>query len=127
MIQAGNFRERITFQRKTSAGQTTPSDLTDPWGNPLDGAGNSTGEFGDLFSEWADIREVPGKERVAAGKVESTRLATIRVREHAGTAGVTAADRLIARGAIWNIRSGPVQIDRAARVLEFTCETGVAT
>ncbi|MBN9890116.1 head-tail adaptor protein [Salipiger abyssi] len=127
MSGAGALRERVTFQRKMTVGQTAPSDQTDPFGNSIDGFGNSTGEFGDLFSVRADIRETPGKERIAAGQLESTRLATIRVWAEARTRSVTPADRLVARGAVWNIRSGPVQIDRAGRMLEFTCETGVAT
>ncbi|APZ51230.1 phage head closure protein [Salipiger abyssi] len=127
MSGAGALRERVTFQRKTSDGPTTPGGPTDPFNNPIDGLGNSTGEFRDLFSVKADIREAPGKERIAAGQLESTRLATIRVWAETRTRGVTPADRLVARGAVWNIRSGPVQIDRAGRMLEFTCETGVAT
>lgn len=112
---AAKLRERVTFERQ--------SDETDDYGNVL-------GEFAPITGLTdipADIRETPGKEMVAAGAVQSTRTATIRVRYSAATASVTAADRLIARGAIWNIRSGPMQVDRAPRMLEFLCETGVAT
>lgn len=127
MASAGKLRERVTFQRKTSPDRTTPSDQTDPFGNPIDGFGNSTGEFADHLTVWADIRETTGKEMVASGAVESTRTATIRVRYSQATEGIVAADRLVARGAIWNIRSGPVRIGRKAVVLEFLCEAGVAT
>ena len=112
---SAKLRERITFERQ--------SDETDDYGNVL-------GEFAPISGLEgipADVREVPGKEVVASGAVQSTRMATIRVRYSAATAGVTAADRIIARGETWNIRSGPVQVDRAPRILEFLCEAGVAT
>ena len=127
MIKSGNFRDRVEFQRLASSDQTTPSDATDEYGNPIDGYGNSTGEYAALFSVWGDIRETPGKEALANGALESTRTATLRVRYSDATADITAADRVSVRGSIWNIRSGPVQINRVKNLLEFTLEAGVAT
>ncbi|MHA7870590.1 MAG: head-tail adaptor protein [Salipiger thiooxidans] len=126
-MSAGRFRDRVEFQRKTSSGQTAPSDATDEYGNPIDDMGNSTGEFAHHLTIRADIRETPGRERIANGAVESTRTATIRVRACAATAAITPADRLLARGEIWNIRSGPIRVKQTPRILEFLCETGVAT
>lgn len=111
-MRAGKLRDRVTFQRQ--------SDESDDHGNVL-------GEFEDHLTVWGDLRETPGKERIASGTVEATRLATLRVRYSADTAAITAADRVSARGAFWNIRSGPVQVLHAPSELEFTLETGVAT
>lgn len=111
---AARFSEKITFQRQT--------DETDAYGN-------TKGAFAAIPNGevWADIRETTGKEKIASGAVESTRSATIRVRYSSVTAAITAADRVQALGAVWNIRSGPVRVERAPRVLEFLCETGGAT
>lgn len=112
---SAKLRERVTFQRQSTE--------TDEYGNVLGAFAPITG----LEDFPADIRETPGKEMVASGAVESTRTATIRVRYSTETAAVTAADRIVARGSVWNIRSGPIQVDRAPRMLEFLCEAGVAT
>ncbi len=111
-VRASDLRDLITFQRQT---------------DEEDGYGNVKGAFADLLCVRADMRETPGREAVASGVVESTRTATIRVRYSSATACITPADRVIARGAIWNIRSGPVRIGHRAELLEFLCETGVAT
>lgn len=116
MTPAGHFRERIAFERRTT-------DETDEYGNPV----KEFEAMAGLDRVPADIRETPGKEKVASGALESTRTATIRVRKASAVEGITPADRIIARGQVWNIRSGPVPIGRPARVLEFVCETGVAT
>lgn len=113
-MRIGNLRERVTFQRQSTE---------------ADAYGNVSGDFAAITggTVWADIRETTGKEAIASGAVESTRTATIRVRYSSITAAITAADRVQARGSVWNIRSGPVGVDRSNRVLEFLCETGVAT
>ena len=126
-MKAGRLREKVRFERKTSGAQTVPGDDTDEFGNPIDESGNSVGEFGELLSVMADIRETPGREAVASGAVESTRTATVRVRYSSATFAITPADRAVFRGATWKIRSGPVRVDRVPEVLEFLCETGVAT
>lgn len=112
-MQAGKLRDRVTFQRQASE---------------TDDYGNVRGAFENLpnGTVWADVRETPGKERVEAGAVEAMRTATIRVRHSSFTAGITPADRVVARGEIWNIRSATL-IGRRPEIVEFLCETGVAT
>jgi len=125
-MTSGKFREKITFQRRGSDGQTTPSDATDEFGNPIDDYGNSEGEFEDFLTVWGDVMERLGGEKVRAGLVQSEQLATIRVRRSTATLGITEADRIIARGQPWNIRS-IAEVGNAKRTLDFLCEGGVAT
>lgn len=112
-MRAGQLREPVTFQRQSQ------SDEPDETGNVKTG-------WSDILTVMADIRETPGKERLQAGRLEASRTATIRVRKSPQTSGIVEADRIVARGAKWNIRS-IVQVDRQGRILEFLAETGVAT
>lgn len=108
-MKAGDLRDRITIQRATSGD---------------DGYGNVIASWADLATIWANIRETPGKETVAAGRIEASRTATIRVRASSLSRSISAADRVVARGQVWNIRS-VIEIDRAT--LELLVEAGVAT
>ena len=109
-MRAGNLRERVTFQRATTGD---------------DGYGNVITGWADLVTVWADVRETLGRERVEAGRIEAAATATVRVRASAVTRGLTAADRLVARGWTWNIRSVvPIGNKRAA--LDILVERGVA-
>lgn len=109
-MRAGNLNERVTFQRATSGD---------------DGYGNVITGWTNLLTVWADVRETPGKERVDAGRVEASATATVRIRASTDSRGLTAADRMVARGWTWNIRTiVPVGNDRAA--LDLLVERGVA-
>ena len=105
-MNAGDLRDRVTIQRATTAD---------------DGFGNVTNGWGDLLTVWANVRETPGKEIVAAGRIEASRTATIRVRASSQSRGVTAADRIIARGQDWNIRS-VAAVGDGRELIEFLCE-----
>ena len=109
-MKAGDLRDRVTIQRAT---------------NSDDGFGNTISGWSDLLTVWANVRETPGKEIVAAGRIEASRTATIRVRASSQSRGVTAADRIIARGQSWNIRSVSAVGD-GRELIEFLCEAGVA-
>lgn len=110
MVRAGDLRDRITIQRLVAG--------ADDYGNQVDA-------WADHLTVWADMREMLGRETVSAGRIESARTATIRVRRSIDTLGITAADRVMARGAVWNIRS-IVAIGRTNELLEMLCEAGVA-
>ena len=130
-MQAGKLRDRVTFQRKkgVAAPQGSPSGETDAFGNPLpptDEFGNVDAAFEDLFTVWADMLEHTGKERLAAGRIEAARTATIRVRRTVQTKTIAGSDRLLARGASWNILS-VIRVGRDNAMIEFLCETGGAT
>lgn len=92
-----------------------------------DGFGNVTTGWADLPGGkiWASMRETPGKEAVAAGRIEASRTATIRVRASSLSRTITPADRIIARGQIWNIRS-VAAVGDGRELIEFLCEEGVA-
>lgn len=112
MTSAGNMRDRVTVQRQTAA--------TDDYGNAR------SAPWVPILTVWADMMERPGAERIASGAIEASRMATVRVRRSDAAAAVTAADRLVARGQVWNIRSiAAIGKDRA--LIEWTVETGVAT
>jgi SPP1 family predicted phage head-tail adaptor len=111
MIDAGSLRDRVTFQRLV-AGDDGYGNVFTSW-NP------------SYLTVWANVRETSGKERVDAGRIEASRTATIRVRRSPDTLGLTEADRVLARGALWNIRS-IAEIGSDRDVLDILCEAGVA-
>lgn len=108
-MRAGDLRDRITVQRPTTGD---------------DGFGNVTTGWADLCTLWANIRETPGKEAVAAGRIEASRTATIWVRDSSVSRDITAADRVVYAGQVWNIRGVGRAIDRTMR--ELLVEAGVA-
>ena len=111
MARSGPLRHKLRFERK---------------GEGVDDYGNVKTDFAFLFDTRGNVREQVGKEVLAGGSVESTRNATIRVRAGSLSAhSVTEADRIIARGATWNIRS-IASADDKGRMLDLLCETGVA-
>jgi SPP1 family predicted phage head-tail adaptor len=110
-MAAGKLRDQVTFQRP---------------GVGDDGYGNVTAPWVDDVTVWADMLEQLGRERIAAGRVESARMATIRVRQSPETELATPAWRILARGEAWNIRS-IARVGREREILEMLCEAGVAT
>lgn len=110
MTAAGKLRDRATFQRLVAG---------------ADIYGNTVNAWADHLTIWADVLESPGREAVAAGRIEAARSATMRVRRSPESLGLTAADRVFVRGRVWNIRSiGDVGRDRT--MLELVIEVGVA-
>jgi len=107
-MNIGRMRHRVAFNRKK---------LVD------DGFGNVTGDFEPLFTVWGNVRETTGKERVAAGSVENTRTATIRIRSSTQSRGLTEADQAVARGETWNIR-GIAFADDKGTMLDLLVEAG---
>lgn len=122
-MAAGRYRDRVTFLRLGPGGQ--PGEQTDEYGNPIDDYGNSTGELQDHLTVWGDMLETLGKERVASGRVEAGKTATLRVRWSSAIAGITEADAVRARGENWNIRS-IVRVGRRREVVEMLIEQGAA-
>lgn len=106
------MRDRAAFFRRTAT---------------ADGYGNQQGGFAGTayLTCWADFLEKTGNERIAAGRIEASRLGTLRVRSAAETLAVAMDDKVTVRGADWNIRS-VAAMGRDGEMLEFVLETGVA-
>lgn len=113
MARAGKFRERAVFERRAAAGR-------DDYGNPAPAGWQPLGRI------WADLRETPGREAIAAGRVEAKATGTLRVRASAVARSILAQDRVTVRGAVWVILSAPVWADQRGAVLEMTVERGGA-
>lgn len=111
-MQAGRFRDEIIFQRLVEG--------DDGYGNPV------TGWDEDHHRDWGDLLETTGRERLAAGRIEAPTSATLRVRASPETVDLTDADRVLARGRLWNIR-GIAAMGRKGEALDMLLEGGVAT
>ena len=111
VMAAGRLTDRVTFQRATVGD---------------DGYGNTVNGWSDYLTVWADITDAPGREALAAGRLEASRSALMRVRRSAGSLMLTEVDRVRARGRLWNIRSiGEAAKNRA--MLEIVIEVAVAS
>lgn len=109
-MKAPRLRERVTFERATSGD---------------DGYGNVVTDWDAHLTVWADVRETLGKERVDAGRIEASNTATIRIRASNASRALTEADRVLARGGVWNIRS-IVEVGNNRAMLDLLCERGGA-
>lgn len=111
MVAAGHFRDPAKFQRLSD------TEAHDQYGQPTD-------VWETLDTVRGDLRETPGREALAAGRMEGTKTGTLRVRYSTMMAQVKPFDRVVIRGETWNIRSLPAQVGRTREVLEFRVETG---
>ena len=112
MVNAGLFRDRVTFQRLSES-------AVDAYGNVYSG-------WADLATRSADLREQKGRERINGGALLDQAMATMRVRSDSATRGITSADRVIARGITWAIKD-VMQVDAKNTQIEFLLEKGVAS
>lgn len=117
MKRARQYRDRVTVERESDSGGL------DAYGNP---AGAAWAPLSPQPDFWGNLRETPGKERIAAGRLEAPATATLRLRRSPEAAAITAADRVLARGHVWTITSAPVDPDGSRREVEFTLERGGA-
>jgi SPP1 family predicted phage head-tail adaptor len=114
MIAAGRLNTRVRFERYGTNGD--------------DGYGNVIEAWATLTERWAAYKPEFGREAIAADRPQSTRLGTVTVRRDSGTAGLTAADRLVFlagpnKTSVAQIRSVIPLND----VIEMTIEIGGAT
>ncbi|MBY6138530.1 phage head closure protein [Leisingera daeponensis] len=114
-MAAGKYRDLVEFQRKGGDGGR-------------DQYGNLSGDWEDLFEARGWLRQTPGKEQVAAGRLEATATATLRVRSSlSGPAwGVKGGDRVRVRGWPWDIKAAPIDPDGRGETVEFLLERGEA-
>lgn len=109
-----HYRHRAEFQRFSDLGE-------DAHGQPL-------GIWEPLLTAGGNLRIVPGREALEAGRLESNATATLRVLYASEVAAIDAEDRVLIRGVLWNIRSvGEVAAESGGfREMEFRLERGVA-
>lgn len=111
MVKAGRLRERITIERRDEAA--------------IDDYGNATGAWAQYAQRSADILEMPGREAIESGVLMDVSPATIRIRSDATTRAITTADRVQARGAVWDIEA-TTELDARQRMIELRVVKGVA-
>lgn len=113
MPRAGQFRDRVTIERQADGG------TLDAYGNP------TAALWVELVTLWGDLRETPGREDLAAGRVEARASATLRLRYNGASVSISPADRVRARGQVWAILGEPIDPDGGRRErLEFRLEKG---
>lgn len=110
MAAAGKLDQRCVFERRTSA--------ADAYGNVTDGT------WAALLTVWGGLSEKPGREAVAAGRMESSAMASLRIRDSAAARAITAADRVTIGGVVHAIRD--VRPPQRFGVIEMVVERGVA-
>ena len=86
-MQAGRLDQRVTVERFTTT--------TDSWGQPVE-------KWAPMFTCWAAVEPLPGREFIAAQAAQSEVTARIRMRFRPW---MTAQDRVIHNGTIYSIES----------------------
>ncbi len=111
MARAGALREKITIERRDESA--------------IDDYGNATGAWATVATRKADIREMPGKEAIESGVLMEVSPATVRIRSDATTRTITTADRIQARGVVWDIEA-TTELDAKQRMVELRVMKGQA-
>lgn len=117
MLSAGQRNNRVRFERRIEGDD--------------DGSGNVLPEtWTALKTVWAGFRPEFGREKIAAGRLESTLTGTLTVLAFAETKGVTPADRVVFvtgpyTGKACQIHSMVATPD--GREIEMLLEEGAAT
>ncbi len=87
-MTAGRFRDRVVIERR---------------GGADDGFGNPAPEWGAYMTVWANVRFTVGRERVAAGRLDGPRSATIRFRRGLLAEAITNEDRAVFERSAWSV------------------------
>lgn len=98
------LRHRITVQRKTATVDTGTGYPTEGWTNRIE-------------NEPADWKAGPGREYLASEATRATVTGRFTVRLHAGTAAITAGDRVLWDGRAFEIKARPMPDETARRWL----------
>lgn len=106
MPGAGELDRRIAIERLTETGR-------DPFNEPIV-------EWVTLVSTAAKRADASTGEKFAAGQVGATLMAHFTVRSSPTTRTITATDRLIHEGEVWNIMPPKETKDGRRRYLEIT-------
>lgn len=91
----------------------------------LDQYGQAQAAWTSIGTFWAHVSEMTGREREEAGTLEASGMAIIKLRASTLTKTITEADRVVARGRTWNIRSA-IEVGNNNDTIEILAERGVA-
>lgn len=110
MPAIARLRKRVIFQRESRT---------------ADGAGGYSLGWTTLCTVWGQNAPEKGRERVAAGRIESDLSGVLVVRSSSETRAVTTSDKVLIDNVAHNIRSisNP---DQRNRFLEMVVERGVS-
>lgn len=110
MARAGELRKRVSFERR---------DVAD------DGGGGGAVHWTSTLVVWGSLTFMSGHEMLAAGRLESASVGTLRIRSSRAARAIDASYSVTIDGDRYNIR-GIGNPDSRNRILEFTVEAGVA-
>lgn len=106
------LRHRITVQRKTATVDTGTGYPTEGWTNRI-------------ADEPADWKAGPGREYLASEATRAAVTGRFTVRRHAGTAAITAGDRVLWDGRVMEVKAPPLVDESGRRWLTImVAETG---
>lgn len=108
MTHIGELRERVTIQEATTVS---------------DGAGGQTVTWADVYTVWAKVQPVRGREEDRLGRLATVETYLVIVRF---AVAVTSLSRLVWRGKVLNVRSVSDR-DMDREFLTCECEAGVTT
>jgi head-tail adaptor len=97
---------------------------------PIEGSRDADGKasvaWSALARTWANLRETPGREAIAAGRLEAKVTGTMRVRSNVATKRITPGCRVTVRGHVWSVVSEPVDVGGRDRLIEVILQRGGA-
>jgi SPP1 family predicted phage head-tail adaptor len=105
-MKAGLLRQRITFQRRTSA-LNEYREAKDSWRT--------------LVSVWASVEPISGREFFTAMQVQSDITTRIKCRYSSVVAGIKTQDRILHGKTVYDIRHPPIDVDMRHREMQFMC------
>lgn len=110
-MSIGQFRKKLYFERSKRAD---------------DGGGGAAITWIPAWSCWGSIQPERGREVLAAGRLESSNGAVIRIRSSAAAREIDASYRVKDGDDIYVVRS-IINPDQRGRFLDLVCEKGVAS
>lgn len=106
-MRAGALRDRITLQAPPTA---------------QDAAGQPAGNWTDVATVWAEVRDLSGREFIAAQATQSEVSTKIRIRY---MTGIDASMRAVRGADVYTLVAPPLDPDGRRRELVLMCTKGV--
>lgn len=111
-MRAGRMHTRITFDKPTAVS---------------DAAGGTVVTWVPVFTAWADVHPLTGRETTRTNQTIAELDTRIRIRYDGQSRNIDATWRArdVARGIVYNIVRPPINSDTRDRDLEILCSSGV--